>query len=352
MLDRKDLLFSLAMSGLAFAPQGFVAFEEVNRVYTRTLVPATSSSPEMNTKLASTGQPQLQEGEVHWPSSRYRCFDEACEDAVLSKRPLRLESGVKAELRNTFTIKGNRDVLSIRSSRFGYIESSAYSMFSLSGKHSILRLQGIYLNHTAKSEVGNGSDVGAAVFAMGHSRLELYDSEVTSSSGLGLWLVQSANLEAKTSRLSSCGRSGLAMFGHASALLQSCGIVNCAIHGLCARGDTNLSLSDCDIQDCVRRGVYAYQRSRLFMEDCRVTGTQDASRAAVEIAGARPSDDVQALIKNCFVTNNVGAGIRLRGAVKCKLYGNKFSGNSVSDVLQEEGEDNGAWPVLLPFSGT
>ncbi|CAK0806158.1 unnamed protein product [Prorocentrum cordatum] len=146
---------------------------------------------------------------------------------------------------------------------------------------------------------------------------------------------------------SGCGRSGLALFGDASALVDGCTVEACAIHGCCARGRTRLVLQGCEVAGCGRRGVYADHGTRnntLEMFECSVHGTQDASRAAVEAAGARQGDLVVARIRRCRVFGNVGAAIRLRGAVEHALEGNSCSGSAHGEVHLLPGEENLEWP--------
>ncbi|CAE8733041.1 unnamed protein product [Polarella glacialis] len=292
-------------------------------------------------------------GEIPWPSEEYSSFEQACQEAVLRNRRLCLQAGSLAQLGDqSFQLRRNRDRLHIcggdgAEGGSSVIEGSGHSVFNLAGRHCSLFLEGVTLRHTASSAAGDGSDIGAAIFAMSKSRTELCNVSVTSLSGLGLWLVQSAELTAQRSSLLGCGRSGLAMFGHSVAKLELCELATCAVHGACARGDTQLTMRDCRVRDCGRRGVYAYQRSKLLMRGCRVTGTRDAERAGVELAAARPGDGVSGCVEGCVVSQNAGAGIRLRGAVSHQLSDNSCSGNGGKDLLVERGSDNDAWPQAV-----
>eukprot|EP00933_Yihiella_yeosuensis_P026118 TRINITY_DN20263_c0_g4_i3.p1 TRINITY_DN20263_c0_g4~~TRINITY_DN20263_c0_g4_i3.p1 ORF type:complete len:233 (-),score=38.93 TRINITY_DN20263_c0_g4_i3:499-1197(-) len=139
---------------------------------------------------------------IHWPSQNFQNFEAACKAAVDLAVPLHLQPGTRVQMGDdVFQIRGNRDVLRIMCSGEGFIEGSGHSIFSVYGRHSSLELHGINLRHIARSKSGDGTDVGAAIFAMGRSATKLFNSSVTSVSGLGIWLVQEASLNAQDVKL-------------------------------------------------------------------------------------------------------------------------------------------------------
>lgn len=294
--------------------------------------------------MPSTGAPVP----LRWPSEAAGgSFAAACEAAVSSGRPLHLEDGCCARLSQTLHLRQNRDQLRIIGEGNSVIEGSGHSVFGLSGRHARLELCGVTLRHTAPTVTGDGHDVGAALFMMGKSEVDLFEVTLSSTNGLGIWMVQSPRLRAQASSIQDCGRSGLAMFGAASAVLEGCVVNRCAVHGACARGRTHLTLLACKVSSCGRRGVYAYQSSTLHMSSCSVCNTQDASRAAVEVAGARNGDTVHARLSHCHISENNGAGLRVRGAVEHVLEGNVCRSNGMVDLHFAVGDENGIWPLAL-----
>ena len=89
------------------------------------------------------------------------------------------------------------------------------------------------------------------------------------------------------------------------------------------------------------------------MDACRVSGTLDPSRAAVEAAGCRAGDSVRAAVAGSCVSGNLGAGLRLRGAVAHRLVDNDCRGNGPAGDLHVErcGETGAAPEALEPRTG-
>eukprot|EP00927_Polykrikos_kofoidii_P068834 TRINITY_DN64181_c0_g1_i1.p1 TRINITY_DN64181_c0_g1~~TRINITY_DN64181_c0_g1_i1.p1 ORF type:complete len:470 (+),score=70.27 TRINITY_DN64181_c0_g1_i1:39-1412(+) len=282
---------------------------------------------------------------IYWPAEGQISFETACEKAVIEKRPLSLANGVHATLDKSFEMRKGREVLRIFGGEASVIEGFGHSIFTLAGRGTTLELHNVDLRHATPSMSGDGKDVGGALFLMGNATAELSNVGVSSANGLGIWIVQRAQLRARRCRVTDVARSGFALFGDASADLINCNISHCGVHGACARGRTRLRLEACKVGDCGRRGVYIYQNGSLEMSDCEINGTIDPTRAAFEAAGSRDGDAVRADLRNCQIRDNIGVGVRLRGAVAYRLENNTCVNNAESDLHILHGEVNGARPT-------
>ena len=80
-------------------------------------------------------------------------------------------------------------------------------------------------------------------------------------------------------------------------------------------------MSRCRVTECGQRGCYVYQRARMALSHCVVSGTADATRGAVEAAGCRSGDGVELRLEHSQVEDNMGSGVKLRGAVRVSLLG-------------------------------
>jgi hypothetical protein len=177
--------------------------------------------------------------------------------------------------------------------------------------------QGDVLHISSENDV---SSVGACVFVTNKGSTFLDGCTLSSTHGLGVWLVQRAKCEIRSGcELGPVARSGVALFGQARATVSDTTIRQCAMHGACARGTGMLHISRCAIEDCGRRGAYAYQRASLTMEDCVVRGTSDPTRAAIEAAGCREGDAVVLSLRRCNLQANAGAPLRVTGAVETHM---------------------------------
>eukprot|EP00929_Paragymnodinium_shiwhaense_P029302 TRINITY_DN16819_c0_g1_i1.p1 TRINITY_DN16819_c0_g1~~TRINITY_DN16819_c0_g1_i1.p1 ORF type:complete len:416 (+),score=77.45 TRINITY_DN16819_c0_g1_i1:123-1370(+) len=282
---------------------------------------------------------------IRWPSDDFDDFKAACEAAVERACCIEVAPDTVIQMPVGLELRKNGQILRIYGAPGCRIEGAGHSVFTMCGRRSLLELRDIAVHHVAVSQRGDGHDVGATLFLMGDSKAELHNVEVSTIYGLGIWMVQRAKMSATNCSIVKVGRSGVAMFGDAKANLTSCFVSSCAIHGTCARGRTRLQLEACRFEGCGRRSVYVYQNGTLQMTNCEVRSTQDPTRAAVEAAGARPGDNVNARISNCTISGNAGAGVKLRGAVKYALEKNVCEGSGVADLLSMRGEDNQAVPV-------
>lgn len=192
--------------------------------------------------------------------------------------------------------------------------------------------QGDVLRVASENDV---SSVGACVFVTNKGSTLLDGCTLSSTHGLGVWLVQRAKCEIRSGcELGPVARSGVALFGQSRATVSDTTIRQCAMHGACARGTGVLHITRTTIEDCGRRGAYAYQRASLAMEDCVVRGTRDPSRAAIEAAGCREGDAVVLSLRRCSLQANAGAPLRVTGAVEMHVDRNMDEVASPSEAHQ------------------
>ena len=158
-------------------------------------------------------------------------------------------------------------------------------------------------------------EVGACIFALGKARISLFNCTLSSFSGFGLWLVQSAKMSATGCFISNCGRSGVVLFGSASAVLRECKITRATMHGICARGRAQSHLINLVFAGCGVRGCYAYHNSTLTLENVTISGIIDPSTAAVHVEALRCDDIAYLTMSGCVFSDNAGDDILVLGNV-------------------------------------
>lgn len=228
----------------------------------------------------------------------------------LAGRTLSLAAEVRLPPGSTLAIRGP-----------GAIVGDGHSLFRVSGGASmLLSLDGVDLVHCASAARAQRHELGAAVFALGKARVQLHNCTVSSEAGFGIWMVQRSRVSASGCRIRDCGRSAVVSFNDARLRMSGCELSDAAQHGVCARGDSRVELRGCRVLRAGVRGIYAYHNASLVLRGVEVSGTRDASAAAVQIEALRPEDRASLTMDaECRLTGNAGEDLRVAGAVVCDL---------------------------------
>uniref|UniRef100_A0A7S2FXQ3 Right handed beta helix domain-containing protein n=1 Tax=Octactis speculum TaxID=3111310 RepID=A0A7S2FXQ3_9STRA len=234
-------------------------------------------------------------------------FARLAEASIRAGRALELK-GRTVLLNNNFKPKGALHLMGP-----GRIDGTGHSVFQLGGRRQRMSLTGVEIRHLCVSD--DRREVGAAIFALGNSRVDLANCSVSSLRGYGVWIVQRGSVTAKHCLVSDCGRSGIVSFGDGSIVLDHCHVSRAAVHGVCVRGRSSVDIIASTISDSGTRGIYAYHNATLRMRDSTVTGTQDPSAHAVQVEALRSEDTVRLLIEDCRIDGNRGGGLLTAGNV-------------------------------------
>jgi hypothetical protein len=190
---------------------------------------------------------------------------------------------------------------------------NGYCIFQVSGRNSKLTLENISLHHRCHRV--EKTEIGACVFAMHKSSIDISNCNLISDHGFSVWAVQNAKVSIRNkSVMTSYTRSGCVSFGQSEVTVIDSIIKDCYQHGLCARGRVSVRLERTEFINNGVRAIYCYQHARMTMHDCIITQTQSNEHAAIDIDSSShllQSPDCFNMV-NCIVINNLGIGLRIR----------------------------------------
>jgi len=253
-------------------------------------------------------------------------FLELCSEAIQSGRAVELRNRTVAALESPVKV-GSGETLVIEGP--GRITGSGHSVFQVGGsaKPYGLLIRNVEVKHLASTDRSEKRSLGSCLFARGKGSIVLEDCAVTSEAGFALWLVQKSSATMARCSIRDTGRSAITVFNHATLRASECLISNVTPHGVCARGETSIQLVDTTFDGCDARAVYAYMSCDLEMTRCVVTGTRDASAAAVQVEALRPEDASILKIDSTTLKGNAGRGLSIVGNVERRFSGtNDFQG--------------------------
>jgi hypothetical protein len=225
---------------------------------------------------------------VVWPSAEFDSFPTALAHSLKHDCRLILKAGSHTHLDEIIDIKNAAVVIVGETSGASKadlpkIESTAHSIFQVSGKRSSLTLKNVKLLHS-RSALCN-RDNGAGVFCRNSSRAVLSNCDVFSTHGFGLWATQNSQLRVFQSSISSLRRSGVVIFGDALASLERCSVHDCAVHGVCLRGRSALFVKDSSFTNNTNRAIYGYDNVTVAAVNSEFHGTKSTIHAAIDFYG-------------------------------------------------------------------
>lgn len=278
-------------------------------------------------------------------------FEDACRQAVELRVPLVVTQDVI--LRETITLR-NQQCLRIDGTKGVRITGELHSLFLLNNKSQLI-LQNVDLEHNLITD--DHKQVGAAINIRYKGKVDVKFSRIVSTSGFCVWAVQKSHVHLQDCELEAKARSAMVCFGQVECQLFDCQIPEAGVHGLCARGACQIHLTRCDIQGSAGRAIYAYANASVHLEQCRVHGTLHPDKAAIEVSsmGCAKTTSSELTLRDCCITNNRGAGIRLRGIVLTRVEGQNVLENNEKgdwdiledyDVVQSESISNSSSPAL------
>jgi hypothetical protein len=208
----------------------------------------------------------------------------------------------------------------------GAFVGSGHSVFQVGGKD--LTLENVAVRHVVAADRADRKAAGAAIFVQGAGRVALESCVLDSQGGFALWLKQRA-----TGTLTNCalsaGRTAVAVFNEASLTLDRCAVRDGDPHGVCARGFAVVSLTDCSIENTAIRAVYGYMSASITLRNVRVSGTRDATQAAVQVEALRPGDAASLdLGDSTTFLDNAGLDVACAGSVTLRGAGSVDVGSS------------------------
>ena len=259
-------------------------------------------------------------------------FEDACRHAAEEGIPLVLTEDVI--LSETITLR-NQQCLRMDATKRVRISGELHSLFLLNNKSQLI-LRNIDLDHTLSTD--DHKQVGAAINIRSKGKVDVSFSRIVSTSGFCVWAVQKSHVCLQNCELAAKARSAMVCFGQVGCQLSDCLIPEAGVHGLCARGACQIHLRRCDITGSAARAIYAYANASVHLELCHIQGTLHPDKAAIEVSsmGCGETTSSALMLRDCHVTHNRGAGVRLRGNVSYRVDG--------QNVL--ESNDKGDWDIL------
>jgi hypothetical protein len=173
--------------------------------------------------------------QIFWPSSS-ASFDDVIEEAISKQIPLVIAVDTVVHLTERIYHKLNNSILRIIGCSDGneasrpLIISSAHSVFQIGGRGATLIIENLRLHHTCFRE--HHKDIGAVVFGLNRSKIQVSNCELLSDYGFGVWAVQRAIVGLNSCRVRSVTRSGCVSFGRSSVYMNDCTVHDCLLHGV------------------------------------------------------------------------------------------------------------------------
>lgn len=257
-------------------------------------------------------------------------FARLCGAAMRSNRPLELRNRTVA-LDAPHKV-GAGDELEIWGP--GTIVGGGHSVFQVGGSARPfgLRLRDLVLRHVASADRSEQRALGACVFARGRGAVDLERCVVSSEAGFGLWLVQRSAAALRGCEVQDTGRTAITLFNDASLSMDGCRVADATPHGICARGATSVSLTQSTVENAAVRAIYCYLSPSLVLADVVVSGTRDATAAAVQVEALRPGDAATVVADGLRLEANRGRGLSVAGNVDLRLVGGNNRLGPVDDA--------------------
>lgn len=283
-------------------------------------------------------------GDIIWPSESFCLFEDALAAALDSDRILHILAGSIVKLSSSFFHKTNSKSLKIigeAGEQLPTIIGTGHSIFQIGGRHASLWLENLRLVH--QCEKSDKRDIGAVIFALNLSKVNVVNCHMISTHGFGLWTVQRSIAWLHGCDITSTRRSGCVSFGRSQLTLIDCCVHDSKIHNICSRGNTSIILRNCKLENADIRSVYGYHSVHISMEDCTVTGSKSDQHAAIDMWYTspkhlkKPTDTNQATsqpttghlkdgtgskryvdeglkitLTRCSISDNKGIGFRIR----------------------------------------
>jgi hypothetical protein len=304
-------------------------------------------SPMMRPPVAAASHSSATKDGKH-DESPCMTFEEACQKAVETQVPLMLTQDVilseTIRLRNQQVLHIQGPTAEDREERVK-IKGDLHSLFLLNNKSRLI-LEHVDLDQTLQTD--NHKEVGAAINLRSKGSVSITHSTLMSASGFCVWAVQKSRVTLEQCDLIATTRSAMVCFGQAEAQLHECQIDQAGVHAVCARGACRLELSSCRITNSAGRAIYAYANASVRVDHCHISGTLHPEKAAIELSSMGCGDETSSslTIRDCEVVDNLGTGIRLRGAISYEIEGkNTLERNAGGDWdilehLQDEDSDS------------
>lgn len=212
------------------------------------------------------------------------------------------------------------------------LHGNVYCLFQVCGRKTKLTIKNIKLHHSCYHE--NKTEIGACIFALHQSEVEICNCCLISDYGFAIWAVQRAKIRViGNTVISSTSRSGCVCFGQSKVMITDSIVKDCKQHGICLRGRVDLTLHAVKFIDNGVRALYGYQNARILMNNCFITGTKCLNHAAVDIdiSNSMTRKICKSLqheeiikytfyIENCEIVNNNGIGLNICGDLNSRNY--------------------------------
>jgi len=218
-------------------------------------------------------------------SNIYESFHHACDDAINSNKIIEIDSNTVITIDNSIIIKNNSNTLIIKGISSNdndkpVIIGSGHSVFQIGGRKTSLIIDNVIINHTCNRS--DKADIGACVFGLYKSTININNCNLTSNYGFSIWAVQQCSISVSNSNICSKSRSGCVIFGKSNSIFNNVSINDCKQHGICSRGETTVIVNNSTIINSGVRGIYGYHNVTLTMNDCIVSETSSKNAAAVD----------------------------------------------------------------------
>lgn len=224
---------------------------------------------------------------IKWSNSSnvYESFHHACDDAINNNKIIEIDSNTIITIDNSIIIKNNSNTLIIKGISSNdndkpMIIGSGHSVFQIGGRKTSLIIDNVIINHTCNRN--DKSDIGACVFGLYKSTININNCNLISTYGFSIWAVQQCSISVSNSNICSKSRSGCVIFGKSNSIFNNVSINDCKQHGICSRGETTVIVNNSTIINSGVRGIYGYHNVTLTMNDCIVSGTSSKNAAAVD----------------------------------------------------------------------
>ena len=247
-------------------------------------------------------------------------FARLCGAAMRCRRPLELKN--RTVILDAPHKVGAGDALAIRGP--GAVVGSGHSVFQVGGSARPfgLRVSDVRLRHVASGDRAEQRALGACIFARGKGAVALERCAISSEAGFGVWLAQRASASLTDCEVAGTGRSAVTLFNDAALTMDGCRVADAAPHGICARGSTAVTLRRSVVANAAVRGIYCYLSPAVALHDVVVSGTRDATAAAIQVEALRPGDAATLVVDGVGLDDgNRGRGLSVAGNVEMRLVG-------------------------------
>ncbi|KAH8080419.1 hypothetical protein JL720_9113 [Aureococcus anophagefferens] len=108
------------------------------------------------------------------------------------------------------------------------------------------------------------------------------------------------------------GRSAVTLFNDAALTMDGCRVADAAPHGICARGSTAVTLRRSVVANAAVRGIYCDLSPAVALHDVVVSGTRDATAAAIQDKALCELQAAPRFEKELFAFHVAGEGYNMQ----------------------------------------